>query len=347
MASTRPEARSPRKLRRALVLIALLAAGAIGWSVLWHVAARQTDGLILSWIERESGLGRQWSCPGRRIGGYPFDIEVICPGLQFQAEMFGRPLIGSLRGFRAVSAVFQPARVVARMEPPFTGKTPEGDVNIALKWEKLDLSVEGRPDARANLAIEGRDVSLAASAPGIDATARTVRASATPLPGNDAAVDFRMILDGVGIPSLAAAIGVAAPLDAEVGGVLTGADFSDAGLLADRIEKWRLAGGRIDLKTVHVAGGDIRFEAHGALDLDAARRPRGKLETAFEGLNPILARFGVDPHLLAAGSLLANLLTDAPGGPGAAGETRLPLRIADGWVSVGPIRTPLRLPPLY
>ena len=55
----------------------------------------------------------------------------------------------------------------------------------------------------------------------------------------------------------------------------------------------------------------------------------------------------VDPQILAASSLLTSFLRDSPAKGDGPDSIRLPLRLSEGRVSIGPIRTPLRLPPLY
>jgi hypothetical protein len=334
----------------ALAVCVALTAAVIGWSLFWYAAARQTSAVITAWIEHEAEFGRKWTCPERRVGGYPLDIEVSCANLRFEGSILDKNFAGSLHGFHAASAVLRPDRVTAKLEPPFAGKTPSGDLDFTLQWAGLTLTLEGQPDALGRVMLTGEQLSLKGSIAGLkalDSTAQTVQASATPSPGLDTGIDFDIALNGATIASLSNMLGLTAPLDAHVAGALTKADFSGAGTFAERVEKWRLGGGRLDLKSLHVTSGAAKFDAHGVLDLDAGRRPQGKLDTAFEGMNPILTRLGVDPRLLAAGSLLTSFLGNSPGKASAAEATRLPLRIADGWVSIGPIRTPLRLPPLY
>jgi hypothetical protein len=62
----------------------------------------------------------------------------------------------------------------------------------------------------------------------------------------------------------------------------------------------------------------------------------------------MLARYGVPNAALAIDGLLTGLLA-SPGGTGTrTSETlRLPLRLENGRIFAGPVRTPLTLPPLY
>ncbi len=338
----------------ALTLLVVLAAGFAGWSFFWHAAARQTDAVLTSWIAEEGALGRSWTCPDRRVAGYPFDIEVSCANLAFRGEILASRFAGSLRGFHAASSVLRPDRIIARIEPPFAGETRDGKMNFTLDWAKLDLTIDGGPEALTRLALDGEQVSLKGSIVGLwalNSQARSVQASVRPRPGDDQPLfDFKIAINGAAAPALSDRLGLTAPLDAVVGGTITKLDISDSGTLSERIERWRTAGGRVDVNELRLTSGDAKLEARGALDLDEERRPHGKLDTAFEGLDPLFGRLGVDPKLLAAGALLTSLLVDRSGNAneqGGANATRLTLRAANGWLAIGPIQTPLRLPPLY
>jgi hypothetical protein len=333
-----------------IVIVGLLTAVA-AWSLLWSAAARKTGAVLDAWIENESQLGREWTCSRRNIGGYPLDIEVSCADLQFRGNILGESFAGSLRGFRARATVLQPDRVKLRMEAPFAGSTPDGDIDFRLDWSSLDVAIEGRPNALTRLSLDG-DQFVAEGSAGdlgaLDARAQSLQATLTPAPaGGEAALDFQIAVKGAVVPALANPLGLEAPLDATFGGTIVRADLAGAGRLAERIERWRAGGGRVELKIAQLTSGAAKLSASGVLDLDEAHRPRGKLDAAFEGLDPILRRLGVDPQILAAGSLLTHFLRNSPDKGGAPDTTRLPLRLGDGFVSIGPIRTPLRLSPLY
>lgn len=337
--------------RSVIIVVALLGAVVAGWSLLWSAAAHKTDTLLDAWIENKSQLGRDWTCGRRDIGGYPLKIEVSCAGLQFRGDIFAESFSGSLQGFRAVASVLQPDRVKLRIEPPFTGKTADGQTDFRLEWNSLDVSIEGRPGALARLSVDGDQLAAkgaAGSLGALDARAQSLKASVAPTPGGaDGALDFAIALNGAVVPSLAEQLGLVAPLDATIDGTIARADAFGAGALAERLERWRAGGGNIALKTAQLASGAAKLSAAGVLDLDDGHRLRGKLDAAAEGLNPILRRLGVDPQILAAGSLLTRFLRNSPAQGDGPDTTRLPLRLTDGWLWIGPIRTPVRLTPLY
>ncbi|ACK52425.1 conserved hypothetical protein [Methylocella silvestris BL2] len=350
MLMTKPQPRRSGASRLVGVALALgVAAGLAAWYYFWSLAASQTDAVLTSWITEEAQAGRQWSCPKRHIGGYPFAVEVICPALDFEGMILDRSFSGSVGGFRAASNVFQPRRIDIRIEPPFTARTHEGD-HFALQWRSLQLEVEGGSEQAPRLTLDGAGLALtgatAAGAP-IEAAAETAQATLAPTPGAQAAQDVSIMLKGASAPLLSNVLALQAPLDATVSAVVVGADFPGSGPLLDRVERWRANGGRIDVKSARLVSGAAELKATGSLYLDEGRRPRGELDASLRGLDPTLRRFGVNPGLIAAGSLLTNFLKGSPGKEEGPQAIHLPLRIADGYVSIGPIRTPLRLPALY
>ncbi|PNG27609.1 DUF2125 domain-containing protein [Methylocella silvestris] len=328
-----------------------LAVAAVGaaWFYFWSLAASQTEAVLTSWIAQEAQVGRQWSCPQRRIGGFPFSVEVSCPALGFEGAILDRSFSGSVGSFRAASGVFDPQRVEIRIEPPFTARTHEGD-HFSLQWRHLQLQIEGGSEQAPRLTLDGAGLALtgstAAGAP-IEAAAETAQATLAPTPGAEAAQEVSITLKGVTAPPLSNAFALRAPLDATVSAVVVGAGLAGSGDLFDRVERWRVEGGRIDVKSARLVSGTAELKATGSLYIDEGRRPRGELDASLRGLDPVLRRFGVNPGLIAAGSLLTSLLKGPPAKEEAPQAIHLPLRVADGYVSIGPIRTSLRLPALY
>ncbi|MEJ0095297.1 MAG: DUF2125 domain-containing protein [Methylocella sp.] len=335
----------------ALSLAAILAAAIAGWSLLWFAASRKTDALLTAWMAHEAEAGRSWDCPERHIGGYPFDIEISCARLLFQGALPDATFTGSLGGFHAIATVFQPGRVIARMDSPFVGKTSDGALDFTLRWDNLNLEFEGKPEAPTRLSLGVERIALQGVIDGWDARghAEGLQAALTPIQGRaDAAIDFQINLNNASAPAIDNLLALKAPFSVALSGIMTQASFSNAGKLQDRIEQWRQAGGQIDLRAARLTSGEAKLDARGAVDLDYAHRIHGKLDAAITGFNPVLSRLGVDPRLLAAGSLLTGLLGNSTSnGAKDSGAVRLPLKIADGWLSVGPIRTPVRLSPLY
>jgi hypothetical protein len=132
------------------------------------------------------------------------------------------------------------------------------------------------------------------------------------------------------------------------------------------LERWRTAGGRIEVDRLQVAKGARRLELKGQLGLDDLHRPTARLDVQAAGLEGLVASLTGGRAPGAADALLG-LLTGGgrarpeAGAPGAApgqnpgqkpGEPALrplpPLTLENGRVLLGPFPIPgVRLNPVY
>ncbi|HYP57924.1 MAG TPA: DUF2125 domain-containing protein [Beijerinckia sp.] len=348
-----PKIRSVSKFRIA-VSVGVLILVTIGWSALWFIAARKTQDFLDLWMKQEAQAGRIWTCPERDLGGFPFEIMISCANPHFEGEVYGKVLTGTLQGFRAASSIFRPAQVRAQMDSPFTARTSDATFDFTVNWAQLNLVLEGQPHALLNASITADELGLQGDVEGLGAIGGRVakaKAQAAAAPDRqDHAYDFGLRLEGAEHPALEAVLGSSIPVDVGLAGTLTQASFNGRGEPAALIEDWRAAGGRIDLSTVQLTQAQTKFDAKGNLGLDAAHRVEGRLDAQFSGFEPALRRLGVNPALVNAGALLNGLLGKKPPGAVAADAPqplRLPLTLANGWLSIGPVRTPIALPPLY
>ena len=131
--------------------VAVIMAGAIGWPVFWYVKSRETAAALEAWTAHEAQLGRAWSCPTQKIGGFPFSVEISCANLLFQGEILGKTMSGTLRGFRATSPLLRTDNLRAEIDSPFAAKTSDGTFDITMQWGELFLDLEGRPGALNHL----------------------------------------------------------------------------------------------------------------------------------------------------------------------------------------------------
>lgn len=351
--SSEPRKRSSSNLVF-LVALGVVVTALIGWSAYWYAASRRTQTALAAWTQREAQAGRNWVCPEPRIGGYPFTVEITCGNAAFQGTLAGKKVTGTLREFRAAASILQPDYVSAELEPPFMAKASDGTIDLTAHWEHLFFDFEGTPDALNRAALIGEKVVLKGTIAGFDAANGTIGRFNTyivRLPDRpDNAFEFLLALHDSSIPALNQHLNLTLPSALALGGTITQADFGAEADLQDKIEHWRNAHGIINLKTARLTSGNQKFEARGDLDLDDEHRVRGELDAEFANFNAALQQLGFDPMLVAAGTFLTDVLgnkTRSQGEVLGAGRLRLPLSIADGWLSIGPVRTSVRLPPLY
>ena len=335
-----------------LRLLLALAGAAVGWSGLWYFAARQTGQVLDAWLAREKTFGRIWSCPDRRIDGYPFAIAIGCAAPRFDGVIFGHDYSGTLQGFRATAVLAHPRDVDVEVASPFVATSKDGKVNFQITWDALAVQLNGLPQDLWQVAINGKNFVLRGSTGSVglagkvsDATAKIVQHAGAD--GN--AVDFDIALDGTVLPMIDQVLGPGTPTDISAQGMATQTAFDPRLTAAQNLEQWRAAGGRVDLTAFTLTRGDTKFAARGTFALNAAHRVEGQFDTRSSGFEPVLQHYGIDPGLISFGALLGNLLSGGSGQPQQQQEMalHLPVHIDDGAIAVGPIRTSIRIPPVY
>jgi hypothetical protein len=351
----RPVSRFSGAVLIALLLVSLGVLMA-GWSLFWFVAAQQAEALLDAWTKHEKSVDRIWSCPNRQIGGYPFKIEIICDKPGFSGEVLGRQLTGGVKEFHATASLFHPDQVEVLTTPPFELHSNDGEGEISLQWNVMRVFLCGLPQDVEAISIEGSDVSLRGGLKGLGPLAGRAgrlssRVAIVPERRADDVYSFHLVLDDASFPALDALLGSTPPDVIKFDGAVTKANFNVTGAMAERMEHWRLAGGRLEFQEASVMRGSTKIAARGTLLIDDQHRPQGRLDAEFAGAEPLLKRYGVNPSLVAAGSILNALLGGKSNGNAApaAGppSLQLPVTLQSGLITIGPVKTSLAVPPLY
>ncbi|HLH12174.1 MAG TPA: DUF2125 domain-containing protein [Methylovirgula sp.] len=340
-------------LRRIAGALAIALLVALGWTLLWRLAARQSERIIDAWIVRERSIGRNWSCPDRKVQGFPFAIEISCAKPAFDGLIFGEHFAGGLNGFNATAVVYHPSAVRIALASPFSVRSDDRRTALDLTWDDLDVVLDGLPQNIWRVRIKGDRLSLRGNfenAGLVMGAAGHLSADAAARPDQtDSAYDFTLAVGDAGLPDLDRLLGVSLPTQISAQGTLTKARF-DPGLdVTQNVDNWRAAGGRLDIVDANLSHGDIKFDAHGSLSLDNAHRLEGKLDTKSRGLEPMLLRLGVNPTLVSAGALLSSFITgDLPSNQkNETADLVVSIGFDDGRISIGPVKTSAHVPPLY
>ena len=342
--------RRPRRRLRAVLLVPLLSLAilVLGWSVLWAVARQQAAAGLDTFIAAEAAHGRRWSCPDRTIDGYPFRIEVACRDVGFDGTVDGSPGQGHLAALTARAWLYEPSAVYVLLEGPMTLATADHHADFTLGWERLGAKLRGVLGARIRAEIVGEAFTLARP-DGAGGAARRIEMHVGPAlaPAAADADSVDVALSGLAAPGLDQVTGEAAPLDGLFSGLVSHAmgDLPDFG--PSTVERWRAAGGRVDVANVALTKGPLSLGAAGTLGLDALHRVEGRLDARFGGFEPLMKRFGISLRAAEVGGLLANLLGARAAPAPTPGTLSLPVAFADGTVAIGPFKTGLRLPALY
>ncbi len=341
---------SPRRSRFWLytpfVLLLLLA---IAWSIAWFVIRNRAADALDSWLAAEARSGRQWTCGDRTIAGYPFRIEIVCNSLDLKrgavTASFGRT--------EAVAQVYQPRRIITEVAGPL--RVTDGAVTVQGTWDLLQASINATPAGLQRL-------SLAATAPKVTVTGMgggeiagsgsrlELHVRPNPSRAGEQARDVAASVTEARIPLLDALIGGGEPANLNTDVTVTRADGFKGGTIAEEMELWRKAGGKLDILMLAATKGSRQIEAKGDLRLDEQHRPAGQLNLAAAGLDGLLGN-------LTGGRLGGNLLgmllgqgRTAPAQPNAKPQLASlpPLRLENGFLAMGPFVIPnVKLQPLY
>lgn len=354
MAEPSPPRRRANRLRLYLPVI-LLAIAASGWSAAWFVIRNRVLTGLDEWLLAEAASGRRWTCPDRSAGGYPFRVEIGCSSLSLQRQ----DATAKLGRVLAVAQIYAPGHVIVEAAGPLraeaSGATVEAD------WRLLQASVVASRGVfqRAAVVADGPNarVSRPDSAP-FDVSAGRLELHVRPDPSEPGTADVALDAAGAVIPGLDALLGGTEPADISVVAGLTRTSDLPGRPLAAEIERWRAAGGRVDLTAASLVKGPRRLEAKGSLGLDEARRPQGTLDLSAAGVEGLLGRLVGEKSIL-GGNLLGALLGGSGGArpkpPSAKADPNAPVlrplppvRLEGGRVFIGPLALPgLRLPALY
>ena len=328
----------------------LLVCGA--WSVLWKITADAVGNGIDEWFRDEAAAGRIWTCADRSLGGYPFRIELRCTAPSFTATIDGATTRGQMGDLLAVANAYQPSLIVAKAQSPL--QIQSADTQFDLSWTDMSVSHHMKNGELVQIASEFDHpvLKLAKSGPAVEfLRADRFEAYARPAetPG---ALEAAVRTVRANAPLANGITGENDPLDLVARVVVSGAGLLQPAPLRRRLEIWRLSGGVLEVPELKLAKGNARVEATGRFGLDPSHRPQGKLDLQATGAEPILKRLGIPTAAVALGSALSALLPGAkaqpaPASDGAAPPLKLSLAIDSGRISVGPVRTPFVVPPLY
>jgi hypothetical protein len=328
------------------VLLLLLA---IAWSIAWFVIRNRAAEALDGWLAAEARSGRQWTCGDRTIAGYPFRIEIVCNSLDLKrgavTASFGRT--------EAVAQVYQPRRIITEVAGPL--RATDGTVTVQGTWDLLQASLNATPGGLQRL-------SLAATAPKVTVTGigggeiagsgKRLELHVRPNPSRtgEQARDVAAVVTEAQIPLLDALIGGGEPASLNADVTVTQADGFKGGTVAEEMELWRKAGGKLDILMLAATKGARQIEAKGSLRIDEQHRPAGQLNLSAAGLDGLLGN-------LTGGRLGGNLLgmllgqgRTAPAQPNAKPQLASlpPLRLENGFLAMGPFVIPnVKLQPLY
>ncbi len=352
-----PQQARPRRLGLYLPFILLLLL-AVGWTGLWLYGRHRVGQGLDEFFARQASIGRIWSCPDRRIGGYPFRIDLSCEKPSFVSSRDAREEIAGTLTRLTVTAqtagALDLAHVIATFEGPLN-VTENGRPALTASWRQANASYRGhhRRLERLSLTIAEPVVTLESPGqPAVRLSAQSAEAHVREGLGAQGpnAYDIAIKLNQAAIPPLDEALRTTEPVNLLLDGKVLNMGAFDRRDWRATIENWRNAGGTFRVEQFRLAKGAPRIDAKGDIKLDVMRRLEGRLDADFVNAGPLLQQFGINIGGGGAAGLIGGLLGGVPraGEPARDRSLRLPLILGDGRLAVGPFRVPgVILRPLY
>jgi len=271
------------------------------WSAFWFYAANAATAGIAEWRAQEARLGRIHSCGSQTIGGFPFRIEVRCTDAGAELRNVDPPLAITAKDVLVVSQVYQPNLLIAEITGPLTIAEAGRPVSLVAGWTLAQASARGLPaePQRLSLVIDGLrlDRAMTGASEALFAADRVElhgRLDPGSMPGNPV-IDLAAHLAAATAP-VAGAIG-ARPLDADVTAILRGLKTVDLQPLRVQLRQLQAAGGTLQITAARLQQVDTTAHATGTLSLSQRARLDGTLRLTVAGIEPFLARSGLDKLL--------------------------------------------------
>jgi hypothetical protein len=351
MIHSRPTSRRSWQVILPFVLFVALAAG---WTALWFHASSVAQASIAAWRAREAQSGRVYTCASENLGGYPFRIEVRCTEAGAQMRSSDPPFVVKAKDLLVLAQVYRPNLLIAEVEGPLTFEAPMKGVSLVADWSLAQTSVRGLPPTpdRISLAVDQFRLDQKSSAGSQTLlTARHLELHARLDPDS---TPGRPVLDLAArfaeAASPAAGSLLPEPVDFEATAVLRGLKDLTPRSIPALLAQLQAAGGRLEIEHARLRRGDMIAVGAGSLGLSAQGRLDGTLRMTVAGfdlnfLKPLFPGVTVSGSFAGMGTSLLGFLGEPTELEGRRAVT-MPLRFADGAVSLGPLALG-RTAPLY
>lgn len=337
--------------RAAILLAAALVVLAIGYTVVWFVAAGKVESTLDAALAREAAAGRIWTCPERRVDGFPKQMQVTCVGPTFTGTVGGQQARGSLAALIGLARIWRPNNIQFDLQGPLLAERADG-AKAQLDWSVARIALRGLPGSFERVSLIAED--LRVTAPGLDSPPAAERLElhlrSAPRAAEGRAVDHSadvvLRVSGGQWAPLDRVVRTQGPIEIDLEARAQRATaLLRRGALPARLEAWRQADGQLDVTQFIARRGAARLDGTATLALDGERRLAGNANLTATGLSETLEALGVPKAALSLGAGLGALLGGKANAP--AGSLPLPLRFERGSVFLGPAPLPVKLVPLY
>jgi hypothetical protein len=343
-----------RRSWQVVLPFALFVALAAGWTALWFHASSVAQASIAAWREREAQSGRLYTCASENLAGYPFRIEVRCTEAGAQMRSADPPFVVKAKDLLVVAQVYRPNLLIAEVEAPLTFEAPNGGISLIADWTLAQTSVRGLPPTPERISLAVDQFRLDQKSPAGSQTLLTAKHMELHVRLDPDSTSGRPVLDLAArfadAASPAAGSLMPQPIDFEATAVLRGLKDLRLRSLPALLGQLQAAGGRLEIEHARLKRGDMIAVGAGSLGLSPQGRLDGTLRMTVAGfdlnmLKPLFPGVKVSGSLAGMGTNLLGFLGEPAELEGRRAVT-MPLRFADGAVSLGPLALG-RTAPLY
>lgn len=264
-----------------LVLMALVAIVAIGWSALWIGVRATVNDVIDTEIVNAKNRGLTIECPDRALGGWPFRLELSCSALILKD---GIGSTAQLEGLRTVALAYNPGHVILEADGPAMLAGGAGLPTTEAEWTLARASTQLAVDGAEKVDVVLAGLNLSTKGPlglvrlTVNEGELHLRENPVSLEDLDVAASFSGVASGMNT----------AALDGSLVGRIEGAsallkpsaDFHPAGsvihidsLVLTKSDLHITASGRLEVADTGELSGDLPITINGVAGMATAIRP--------------------------------------------------------------------------
>jgi hypothetical protein len=334
------------RYRRPLIIgLIVLLCVAIG--EFWLYSANRLAGYM---HERAlGGMSLADLCHSSDIGGFPFRLKLDCKEFAAPVRMGGGVVLFGAEEAHGVASLLSPNHIVLTLSSPVVMQTSAGAPVAKLRHDGMTLDIAWSLGGLSSAQLDMKALDWRPETPraGLAFHLQSLTARAEPQAGQDAgSIRYELTGDGLTMPALQTWLQQNDPALFTLAGTLTPAPAPAQDWRA-AAEDWRQKSGAVTIDRFQWRSGDVNLTIDGALALDEAHRPAGKLNVRAEGAGPLMARLGLPVGAAQAGAVLGALFGKPPAPNAKADALSLPLTLAGGQIYLGPVRLPPTVGPLY
>lgn len=322
-----------------IVLMALCA----GWTYAWTRARDIVHEKFDRFLVQEAKAGRLHECMDRKVGGYPFHIEISCTQSVVRAQGLTGEISVSFPAVKTVAMVYAPDHIITDFSSPLVVK--QGDAVLAqMKFSAARASFRHNLKNLQRFSFVSEDLHMAQTPDSPALSAKKFELHFRPSQstiGLGQNYDFAMTANGTLLPgSVDQALDIS--LSSTIQNWSGGQDSAAAGL-----NRWMRNDGKINVQDLRIKRNGGLLVVTGEAHLNEARRLDGRFEAVFVN-GPVLLRGLVMQGENDAGALFGPLLfmlgkrVEFEGRRG----TQLQLQMNNGVLSLGSLVL-AEFPPLY